>query len=137
MMNIEYSDCKLPDPDSFLDLYQSTGWDKEGEKKKTQLCDSLTKSWYYISAFHEEKLVGFGRIISDGYLHSFITELIISPQYKGKGIGKQILEKLVHKSIKEGITDIQLFSAKGKMEFYIKSGFIKRPDEAQGMQYNL
>jgi hypothetical protein len=34
-----------------------------------------------------------------------------------------------------GITDIQLFSAKGKSRFYEKHGFVARPSEGPGMQF--
>jgi len=88
-----------------------------------------------LGAYDGEQLVGFGRLVSDGILHAMIYELIVLPQYQGQGIGGEILGMLVEKSREAGVRDIQLFSARGKRDFYEKRGFRARPDDAPGMQY--
>jgi len=79
--------------------------------------------------------VGFGRLVSDGILHAMIYELIVLPEYQGKGIGGKILEKLVKKCKESDVRDIQLFCAAGQREFYEKRGFVARTEGAPGMQY--
>lgn len=133
-MPIQYK-AEIPDADSFFTLYRTTGWDKDEKKQKEQLYEAIKNSWYMISVYSDDELIGCGRIISDGYLHAFITEMIILPAYQGKGIGKEILNLLVNKASTSGITDIQLFCAQGKKDFYLKNGFIERSPEAPGMQY--
>ena len=128
---------EIPSIDSFFMLYKSTGWDKEGKKQKDQLYDCLKNSWCMLVAYHNEELVGCGRIISDGYLHAFITELMVHPDYQQKGIGKEILNRLVNKALESGINDIQLFCALGKQDFYLKNGFEERSEDAPGMQYRI
>jgi len=88
-----------------------------------------------LGAYDDGRLVGFGRLVSDGILHAMIYELIVLPDYQGQGIGGKMLEKLVKKCQQAGVRDIQLFCACGKREFYEKRGFIARPDDAPGMQY--
>ncbi len=134
-MNIEYRE-NLPDAHSFFTLYQTTGWDKEDRKQEQQLRNAIKNSWYMVSAYSQDELIGCGRIISDGYLHAFITEMIIHPNYQRKGIGKEILSKLIQRCHNAGIRDIQLFCAKGKEEFYTNNGFSERPNNAPGMQYD-
>lgn len=135
-MEIEYSD-RIPNADSFFALYASTGWDEEKTKTKELLYDAIKNSWYIVSAFSNEALIGFGRVISDGKLHAFIVDLIISPEYKLKGIGTEILVRLLNQTKNAGINDIQLFCAKDKKEFYLKNNFIERPENAPGMQYKV
>ncbi len=135
-MEIEYSD-KIPDKDSFFTLYSSTGWDEEKAKTKEDLYEAIKNSWYIVSVFSNEVLIGFGRVISDGKLHAFIVDLIISPEYKLKGIGSEILYRLVNYTHHAGINDIQLFCANNKKEFYLKNNFIERPVNAPGMQYKV
>lgn len=133
-MKIEYK-TQLPDEDSFFKLFETTGW--SSKKSKEELFWAINNSWYVVSAFKGKELIGFGRIISDGYLHAFITDMIITPKYQKKGIGKEILKRLVKEALDNDIHDIQLFSTKDKKEFYLKNGFVERPDDAPGMQYEI
>ena len=126
---------EIPATDQFWDLFQTTGWNEKYGLSSDELMQALHSSWYVLSAYEAEKLVGLGRLVSDGVLHATVYELIVLPEYQGQGIGGQILEKLVKKCKDSGIRDIQLFCAAGKREFYEKRGFVARPDDAPGTQY--
>lgn len=135
-MMIKYT-SDLPDIDSFFVLYESTGWNDKNKKSKEQLLSAMKNSWYFVAAYSDDQLVGCGRIVSDGYLHAYVNEMIVLSGFQGKGIGKEILSQLLQKTLEHGIKDIQLFCAKGKERFYLKNGFEKRPDDASGMQYSI
>jgi GNAT superfamily N-acetyltransferase len=126
---------ELPANDQFWNLFQTTGWNKKYGLSAEELVRALRSSWYVLAAYDDNRLVGFGRLVSDGILHAMIYELIVLPEYQGQGIGGMILEKLVAICKEAGIRDIQLFCAAGKREFYKKRGFAVRPDDAPGMQY--
>jgi GNAT superfamily N-acetyltransferase len=102
---------------------------------KDELCKTIMESYYCVSAYHLDKLIGFGRIMSDRILHAMIYEMIVYPDYQGRGIGREILNRLLTKCFDNNIRDIQLFCAKGKREFYEKMGFSARPDDRPGMSY--
>ena len=72
--------------------------------------------------------------MTDLVLHAMIFDMIVLPDYQGRGIGTKILSRLVNKCLKQGIRDIQLFCAKGKRVFYEKNGFEIRTTDAPGMQ---
>jgi ribosomal protein S18 acetylase RimI-like enzyme len=131
--NIEFRE-QLPNNNDYWDLFLTTGWNDEYRFTKQDLANALNNSWYSISLYNSERLIGFGRVIADGVHHALIVDLIIHPVYQGKGIGSKLLEKLVLKCKESKIRDIQLFSAKDKYEFYEKFGFEKRPINAPGMQ---
>jgi len=126
---------EIPDGDQFWELFQTTGWNENYQLSPEELVQALRSSWYMLGAYDDGRLVGFGRLVSDGILHAMIYELIVLPDYQGQGIGGKMLEKLVKKCQQAGVRDIQLFCARGKREFYEKRGFIARPDNAPGMQY--
>ena len=126
---------EIPACDQFWNLFQTTGWNENYQKSPDELIQALRSSWYLLGVYDGERLVGFGRLVSDGVLHAMIYELIVLPEYQGLGIGGEILEKLVEKCREAGVRDIQLFCARGKREFYEKRGFVTRPDDAPGMQY--
>lgn len=133
-MAIIYKENTVPGAAEFFELFESTGWNAEYGLNQQELHESMSRSWYMCSAHDEEKLVGFGRVLSDGKLHALITEMIILPEYRGRGIGKEILKKLTAVCTANNIRDIQLFSAKGKAGFYEKYGFQRRPEDGPGME---
>lgn len=125
-----------PKVEEYMLLIESTGWGGILEKGLTTLSYSLENSWYSISVYSKEnKIIGFGRVISDGVLHALICDVIILPEYQGHGIGSELLQKLIMKCKEHDILMIQLFSAKDKYQFYEKHGFEKRPDHSPGMRY--
>ena len=124
----------VPDIDQYWNLFQTTGWNIDYNFTVQDLDRAIQNSWYSISIYHLDILIGFGRIISDGVHHALIVDLIIHPDYQGKGIGTELLKRLVGKCNELNIRDIQLFAAKDKFEFYEKFGFEKRPLNAPGMQ---
>jgi len=130
---MKYSE-KLPSPDNFFELFETTGWNKKYELSKDQLYIALKNSWYSISVYYEDKLVGFGRVICDGVVHALILDVIVIPGLQGHGIGKFVMDKLLTKCKQHKIRDIQLFSAKDKAGFYEKLGFECRDDNAPGME---
>lgn len=53
-------------------------------------------SYTVVFIFNEEKLIGFGRAISDGVRQSAIYDVAILPECQGLGIGKLIIENIVN-----------------------------------------
>lgn len=123
-----------PSSEAFKALYDSTGWDPIS-REASYYAGALAGSWWSWAAYCDGQLVGFARVISDGHLHAFITEMIVHPDFQRRGIGARLLSSLLTASHKAGISDIQLFSAKGKAAFYRRHGFVPRPDEAPVMQF--
>jgi GNAT superfamily N-acetyltransferase len=132
-MTLQYSN-RTPDASAFKSLYDTTGWGPATRPLEFYAA-SLQGSWTVHGAYDGERLVGFGRVISDGRLHAFVTEMIIHPEYQRRGIGEQIIKALVANCHAAGIRDIQLFCAQGKAGFYLQNGFVNRPEDAPGMQY--
>jgi GNAT superfamily N-acetyltransferase len=125
----------LPPVGQFFELFESTGWNEEYNLTLEELTSSVKNSFYCVSAFDGDKLVGFGRLVTDGILHAMIYEMIVSPPYQKRNIGSQILKMLLNKCFELNIRDIELFCAKGKRSFYEKHGFAARPDDGPGMEY--
>jgi ribosomal protein S18 acetylase RimI-like enzyme len=125
---------QLPDKNEYFSLFVTTGWNKDYKASPDELERTNKNSWLVISAYDENKLVGFGRVVTDFVLHAMIYDMIVLPDYQGKGIGTMIIEKLVNRCKEQGIRDVQLFCAKGKKAFYERNGFEIRAEDAPGMQ---
>lgn len=83
---------------------------------------SFENSHTVIFVFDDDKLIGFGRAISDGVRQAAIYDVAINPDYQDKGLGKLILN-----GIKEKLPycNFILYAAPGKEPFYEKVGFGK------------
>ena len=88
---------KLPKINEYVTLFNSTGWNEIYKISKNNLKKSLKNSYYFISAYSHKKLVGFGRLLSDGYLYSIICDMIVLPEFQKQGIGTKILDKIINK----------------------------------------
>ncbi|MFJ6533001.1 GNAT family N-acetyltransferase [Microbacterium sp. NPDC091662] len=120
-----------PSPIDVKTLYDETGW---ADHPIETFERALAGSWIVCSAREADgTLLGIGRLIGDGGLHAFVTELIVTERSRGRGIGARILERLVAESRARGVDDIQLFAARGKSSFYEQHGFARRPHDAPGM----
>ena len=68
-----------------------------------------------VFVWQNDKLIGFGRAISDGVYQAAVYDVAVVPEYQRKGIGsiimKNILGKLSH-------CNIILYASPGKEEFY-------------------
>ena len=80
-----------------------------------------------VSAIYNGELVGMGRLIGDGAMYWYLQEIIVLPQFQGKGVGTMIVNHLIDyakaNSISGEFTTIGGVSAKGKEPFYEKMGF--------------
>ena len=133
IMRYELADNILTAKD-FLKLRESAGW--SGATTEEQLEEGINNSLFTVAAIYDNQVIGMGRVVGDRFYICYIQDLIVLPEFQGKGIGKAIMEKLIA-YIQDGIlpdTDIMvgLFSAKGKEEFYEKFGFSTRADNNRG-----
>jgi len=134
MAEIIYTE-NVPDAGQYLQLFETTGWNSAYRADAAELYRALQHSYYLVAALDEETLVGVGRVVSDGVLYAMIYDMIVAPSYQGRGIGTEILDRLIGKCRSAGIREIQLFSARGKAPFYRKRGFVERPPDGPGMRW--
>ncbi|WP_028975720.1 GNAT family N-acetyltransferase [Sporolactobacillus terrae] len=125
---------ECPSASDFYHLYQTTGWNADQTYGKEQLDQAIRNSWYTLSVYEDEQLIGFGRIISDGVYQAFLCDLIVLPEQRNNGIGSELVERLLAHCKVHGLRWIQLSCAKGKQAFYERFGFRARPHDAPGMQ---
>jgi GNAT superfamily N-acetyltransferase len=125
---------KLPAFAAYHPLFETTGWNEAYRADEDELYAAISSSWYVLSAYDNDDLVGFGRIISDGVLYALICDMIVKPSYQRQGIGSTLLNKLIARCRLHKIRVIWLFAAKGRRSFYQKFGFVERPADAPGMQ---
>jgi GNAT superfamily N-acetyltransferase len=133
-MELEYRES-LPDAQAYFALFDSTGWNREYGLTPEELREAAGRSWFLLAVYRQGRLVGTGRVVSDGVLHALIVDVIVLPECQGAGIGTQIMTRLIERCRAARIRDLQLFCARGKSPFYRRLGFAERPAGAPGMDF--
>ncbi|MBD0306266.1 MAG: GNAT family N-acetyltransferase [Nitrospiraceae bacterium] len=83
-----------------------------------------------VSAWDGNRLVGFGRVLTDYVYRASIWDVIVDKEYQGQDIGTQIIERILqHPDLKR----VELFwlCTRDKQAFYEKLGFSSK--EQTGM----
>ncbi len=107
-------------------LIQAVGWPS---RPADALREAFGRSSYVRIAYHQDRIVGFGRSVDDGMYYGMVVDLVVDPEYQRKGIGSELLRQLREEMEKKGFYIINLVAARGREEFYLKQGW-KRSETA-------
>ncbi|OJU09451.1 MAG: hypothetical protein BGN88_09995 [Clostridiales bacterium 43-6] len=96
-MNITYNDELKDLPlEQLHKLFIAVGWSDDGEMSeelKAGFMQSWLNSTMVVSAWDGDQLVGAVRVLSDTIFRSIIHDLLVSPDYQGQGIGKELVNR--------------------------------------------
>jgi ribosomal protein S18 acetylase RimI-like enzyme len=94
-MNVEYtSDLSLVTAQSLQGFF--VGWPNPPSPE--DLLQLLTRSTHRILAVSvddERRCVGYITALSDGVLFAYISSLEVIPEFQGRGIGKELVERML------------------------------------------
>ncbi|AXR16772.1 GNAT family N-acetyltransferase [Bacillus thuringiensis] len=109
------------DFNGLLSLYESLGWNslKLTVNELEQMCK---QSWYAIYVFDDKRLVGMGRVISDGVITGIICGVGVLPKYQSSGIGKEIVKRLIQHCEQNKVIP-QLMCVEKLQSYYQSIGF--------------
>ncbi|MBR7175200.1 MAG: GNAT family N-acetyltransferase [Clostridia bacterium] len=90
-------------------------WPGNYDRERTAATLSRTMN---ITAYDGDKLVGCLRILTDGYYFGTITEMLVLPEYRRRGIGSRLLQLA-----RENTPTMLYFGSQPDVEtFYEKNG---------------
>lgn len=121
------------DADAFMLLWNSV-WD--GCPSREQITAALANSVYRIGVYDGDRIAAMARMIGDLGMCYYIKDVIVHPDYQGRGIGRMMMNKLLAFIRSHGIPGteiaVELCAMPDKMPFYAKFGFAA--NEAQRMR---
>ena len=118
--------------EEYLGLRQAVGWSVfPAEQAEGGLQNS------HVICFRDNgKAVALGRVIWDHGYAVLIADVIVAPEYQGKGLGRKLMEAImeyIRSLLRPGYRImISLMAAENKQGFYKKFGFIERPRDLFG-----
>lgn len=87
-------------------------------KEKLSLDNSIS-----VSARDGNRLVGFLKIVTDySYIYN-IVDVMVSPEYRGRGIARKLINMTLDEAKKNGFIKVSLTAIPGKEDFYKSFGF--------------
>jgi ribosomal protein S18 acetylase RimI-like enzyme len=92
-----------------------------GNKSPDWLQTAFGNSRFRFFARENDVLIAAGRAVADGVDCSYICDIAVHPSHQGRGLGREVIERLVAAS--RGHRKIILYAVPGKEDFYRRFGF--------------
>jgi GNAT superfamily N-acetyltransferase len=120
-MSVEYrSGDSALSVEAFIALAKRI-WQRDYDTQKT--ADAL-KSTINVGAWSGNRLVGSVRVLSDGYFFSTVPEVMVDPEFRKQGIGRELLRRALD-AAPGGV--LFLGAQPGNERFFETAGFRRGP----------
>lgn len=128
-MPVAYVFLETPADDQIrqiIGLYQAEGWWKAGEDEDL-VRRIVVGSHCFLLACAGPTIVGMGRAISDRASDAYLQDVTVRADFRGQGIGTEILGRLVARLHRDGLRWIGLIAERDAHPFYERQGFAVMP----------
>ena len=121
-----------PTVEEYRQLRSAAGWNELTEEG---LAAGLSSALYSCIVEHDGAVVACGRVVGDGGMYFYVQDVIVLPEFHGRGLGAQVMGAIV--DYLEGAARtgafVGLMAASGVEGFYERYGFRRRDDDRPGM----
>ena len=121
----------LPTPTEFIALRAQMGWGTIDDETARQ---TIARACFTVCLRTQGRLLGLARVMGDGALYFFISDVIVSPELQGGGHGATLMSAVtayLKRAAKPGAS-ITLQPLKGREGFYERFGFVRCPRDMFG-----
>lgn len=110
--------------EQFIELWESV-WGGAPTFEQTDL--AMKNTLFRVSVFDGDRIVAMARMVGDLGLEYYIKDVVVRPEYQGKGIGRLLIGELMafidRSSVKGTTVFVELAAMPDKAKFYEKLGF--------------
>ena len=123
-LSIQIEIIKSAPTASIIALHKAGGWWEESAENRAVVPVIVRKSFAFaVAKTARGKIVGMGRVISDGCSDGYIQDVAVLDDWRGQGIGQSIIKSLTDHCTRKGLSWIGLVAKPGTSGFYRKIGF--------------
>lgn len=120
--------------EQLYDMFQSM-WSSEGRtKEEISALLNVSMSFGVINNT-TQNLVAYARVLTDKIKYAFIFDVMAIEQYRGRGLGRLLLEAVIAHPKLKNIKIFELTCAPDKITFYEKFGFNEDYENVRPMRY--
>lgn len=101
------------------DLRESVGWNRMEDEYN----NPLMTSYYHIAAYEADNLIGYIDSVSNGVTDAYIQDLMVHPDYQGKGLGTELMNQMIAYLKENRIYIISVVFEESLKPFYDRFGF--------------
>ena len=101
------------------DLRESVGWNRMEDEYN----NPLMTSYYHIAVYEDDKMVGYIDSVSNGVTDAYIQDLMVHPDYQGKGLGTELMNQMIAYLKENRIYIISVVFEESLKPFYDRFGF--------------
>jgi GNAT superfamily N-acetyltransferase len=123
---------RLATPEEYARLIAAVGF-RPRRREAIEL--ALQHSWFSVCAESAGEAIGMGRVIGDGGLHLYLTDVVVYPAHQGYGVGTAIVAALTAwvDAAPFPNTVVGLFPTPGLVSFYQRHGYKPQPNDSPAM----
>ena len=119
--------------EEFISLWESV-WGGAPSPEQTRL--AMEHTLFRVSVLGGDRIVAMARVIGDMGLDYYIKDVIVRPEYQGRGIGRLLIGEILQFINDHGVEGTEIFvelcAMPDKIPFYEKFGF--SANEAQRLR---
>jgi len=104
---------------AIADLREAVGWNRMECVYK----DTNMTSYFHIACYEREKLIGYIDSVSNNVTDAYIQDLMVHPDYQGKGIGTELMNRMITVLKERHIYMISVVYEEKLKPFYSRFGF--------------
>jgi ribosomal protein S18 acetylase RimI-like enzyme len=116
------------------ELCDAVGWARRPLRKVKK---AIQHSFLVLSMWEQRgakrRLIGFSRATSDHAFNATVWDVVVHPEFQGRGLGKALMRQTIDRLRREDISNITLFADPHVVEFYKSLGFMPDPEGIKGM----
>jgi ribosomal protein S18 acetylase RimI-like enzyme len=121
-INLTYHENTAVSATAIADLRQAVGW----PRMESFYTDPRMTSFVHIACYDGERLVGYVDSVSNGLSDAYIQDLTVSPAYQGKGIGTELMNRMIAALKNRHIFMISVIYGNTELSsFYKRFGFFE------------
>ena len=125
-MEIEYKESAEISVEQAIELYKDSTLGERRPVDRPDIFEGMLKNANLtISAWHQGKLVGISRTLTDFTYVAYLADLAVDAKYQKQGIGKRLIDETRNRLGKECM--VVLLAAPKANEYYPKIGFEHNP----------